>query len=431
MKSPYVLTVGELMRQDTAKFTLPPEFSPQNHLIINTPATLDFNSPGAQGFGVKRAGLAVPGSIMLLVAPGCCGRNTAALAGDNDLRERFAYLLLDDKDIITGRHLAKIDEAARLFIASRREAPTVLMICITCVDALLGTDMDSLCRRVEKNIGLPVRPCYMYALTRESHRPPMTAIRETVYSLLTPGRRQNSAVNLLGFFAPLDDESELYALLRQAGVRHIRELARARDYAAYQDLARANFNLVLNAEARGAAAWFRRQLNIPSLELTRMYQTDKIHTQYRILAATLNVGWNDSTYLCRAQKAVNGFCRAHQGIKISLGSRLNANPFELALAMTRYGLHVQEILCAPGSQDFFYLKKLAELSPHTKIYNHLAPIMLDFPTDAPVDLAIGKDAAYYHPEAAAVYWHDEIQPFGYSAVQKLFTAMGKAWEGKI
>ena len=60
---------------------IPSSLRTDAHLICNTPAAIDFNSPGAQGFGVKRAGLSVPGSIMLLVSPGCCGRNTAALSG--------------------------------------------------------------------------------------------------------------------------------------------------------------------------------------------------------------------------------------------------------------------------------------------------------------------------------------------------------------
>ena len=58
---------------------LPDELVSNRHLIYSSPATLAFNSPGAEGFGVKRAGLALPGSVMLLVAPGCCGRNTALL----------------------------------------------------------------------------------------------------------------------------------------------------------------------------------------------------------------------------------------------------------------------------------------------------------------------------------------------------------------
>jgi len=426
MSRGYVQSAAELSAYVTNKRKLPPEFSPQEHLIINTPATLDFNSPGAQGFGVKRAGLAVPGSVMLLVAPRCCGRNTSALAGDEDLKNRFAYLLLDDKDIITGRHLPHIADAAEAFARSRPQPPTAMMICITCVDALLGTDMERVCRQVEERLGIPSEPCYMYALTRESIRPPMVAVRETVYSLLKPVPRQRDAVNLLGYFAPLDDDTELYDLLRQAGVKHIRELARAKNYAEYLELGKANFNLVLNAEARGAANWFRRELNIPAAEITRLYDTNMIARQYEILAATLHINWNFGSHRARAEAAIKSFVSAHGGVNISVGSRLNANPFELALALAHCGLNVKEILCAPAPQDMAYIKKLGEVSPNTKIYNHLAPIMLNFRVTEPIDLALGKDAHYYHPEAKAVYWHSEVQPYGFSAVRQLFTAMEKA-----
>lgn len=61
--------------------------------------------------------------------------------------------------------------------------PSVVMICITCVDALLGTDMERICRKSEEKTGLPVRPCYMYALTREGRKPPMVHVRQSLYSL--------------------------------------------------------------------------------------------------------------------------------------------------------------------------------------------------------------------------------------------------------
>ena len=69
----YYCTAAELVR--LGKDAIPPQLISNTHLIYSSPATLAFNSPGAEGFGVKRAGLAVPGSIMLIVAPGCCGRN--------------------------------------------------------------------------------------------------------------------------------------------------------------------------------------------------------------------------------------------------------------------------------------------------------------------------------------------------------------------
>ena len=74
----YYISAAELAKR--GKGQIPDELLSSKHLIYSSPATLSFNSPGAQGFGVKRAGLAIPGSVMLLVAPGCCGRNTTMLS---------------------------------------------------------------------------------------------------------------------------------------------------------------------------------------------------------------------------------------------------------------------------------------------------------------------------------------------------------------
>ena len=124
---------------------LPVEFVSNKHLIYSSPATLAFNSPGAKGYGVKRAGLAVPESVMLLVSPSCCGRNTSLFKSSPEYKNRFFFQLLDDTDIVTGRHLMKINDACKEILDSLDKRPSAIMICITCVDALLGTDMERIC----------------------------------------------------------------------------------------------------------------------------------------------------------------------------------------------------------------------------------------------------------------------------------------------
>ena len=62
----YYCTVEELQKR--GRDDIPEQFRSNTHLIYSSPATLAFNSPGAEGFGVKRAGLAIPDSIMLIVA---------------------------------------------------------------------------------------------------------------------------------------------------------------------------------------------------------------------------------------------------------------------------------------------------------------------------------------------------------------------------
>lgn len=431
----YSITVQELARriEENGAGGIPPELRTDAHLICNTPAAIDFNSPGAQGFGVKRAGLSVPGSIMLLVSPGCCGRNTAALSGSGHYGERFAYLALDETDIVTGSHLQRIPEAVCALVASRRERPSVVMVCLTCADALLGTDMERVCRKAEAAAGVPVRPCYMYALTRESQRPPMQAVRETIYGLLQPRQKWARQANLLGFFTPVARDSELFSLLRQAGIRRAAELARCQTYEEFASLAAANFNLVLSDEAMGAALALEKRLGIPAIRLRRLYETAKIAKQYQALAHILGIAPEDfaaKDARKQAEDAVADFCRQYwRETVLAIGSRLNANPFELALALVRRGLAVCEILAVPSAADAFYLRELAKCSPTTRIYSLLEPTMLCYREDRSVTLALGADACLCHPHAKHVTWNDDEQPFGYQAVRALFERMAEAMSG--
>lgn len=431
-RAAYSITVQELARriEENGAGAIPPELRTDAHLICNTPAAIDFNSPGAQGFGVKRAGLSVPGSIMLLVSPGCCGRNTAALSGNGHYGERFAYLALDEADIVTGSHLQRIPEAVCAFVASRRERPSVVMVCLTCADALLGTDMERVCRKAEAAAGVPVRPCYMYALTRESQRPPMQAVRETIYGLLQPRQKWARQANLLGFFTPVARDSELFSLLGQAGIRKAAELARCQTYEEFASLAAANFNLVLADEAMGAALALEKRLGIPAIRLRRLYETAKITKQYQALAHILGIAPEDFTAAEvreQAEQAADAFCQQYgRETVLALGSRLNANPFELALALVRRGLAVREILAVPSAADAFYLRELARCSPSTRIYSLLEPTMLCYREDRAVTLALGADACLCHPHAKHVTWNDEEQPFGYQAVRALFERMAAA-----
>jgi len=431
----YSITVQELACriEENGAGGIPPELRTDAHLICNTPAAIDFNSPGAQGFGVKRAGLSVPGSIMLLVSPGCCGRNTAALSGSGHYGERFAYLALDETDIVTGSHLQRIPEAVRAFVASRRERPSVVMVCLTCADALLGTDMERVCRKAEAAAGVPVRPCYMYALTRESQRPPMQAVRETIYGLLQPRQKWARQANLLGFFTPVARDSELFSLLGQAGIRRAAELARCQTYEEFASLAAANFNLVLSDEAMGAALALEKRLGIPAIRLRRLYETAKIAKQYQALAHILGIAPEDFTAAEareQAEKTADAFCQQYgREAVLAIGSRLNANPFELALALVRRGLAVREILAVPSAADAFYLRELARCSPSTRIYSLLEPTMLCYREDRSVTLALGADACLCHLHAKHVTWNDEEQPFGYQAVRALFERMAAAMSG--
>ena len=422
MSRAYYCTVEEL--NERGKDNIPDQFRSNMHLIYSSPATLAFNSPGAEGFGVKRAGLAVPDSIMLIVAPGCCGRNTSLISSMPEYNDRFFYLMMDETDIVTGRHLKKIPKAVKEICDCCEKKPSVVMICITCVDALLGTDMERVCRKAEEKVDIPVRPCYMYALTREGRKPPMVHVRQSLYSLLEPQKKKGNVVNLLGFFSPLVDDCEMYELLQQAGVKTIHEIARCKDYEEYQTMSQANFNLVLHPEARFAAEDFHDRLKIPFIELRRLYQTDKIENQYRALGQVLGVSFDQEVYKKAAEEAVERFREVCPDASFAVGECMNGDSFELALALVRYGFRVPEIYGTITAENFVYIRHLAELSPNTKVFSNMEPTMLYYdPSGSGVNLTIGKDAGYYHRDQPNAVWNQDRQPYGYAGVRRLFETL--------
>ena len=443
---PFSMTVSELA--DAGYEALPEQFISGEHLIYSSPAALSFNSPGAEGFGVKRAALSIPGSVLLLVSPGCCGRNTSGIGDIPQYRNRFFFLNMDEADIVTGKHLKKVPDAVENvvndYVSRTGHKPSVVMICITCVDALLGTDMERVCRRAEEQVGLPVRPSYMYALTREGRRPPMVHVRQSLYSLLEKRRKRGTSINFIGNFAPLIDDCELYDIFRSIGVKNIRELPRCQSFDEFKLMAEANFNVVLNEEARPAAADMEKALGIPYIELRRLYQTDKIERQYKALGNALGVAFDTENVKSEALSAIKSFKEALEGAGFSfeqtenrpvfaVGEFLNADPFELSLSLVREGFAVSEIFGTVTNENFIYIEKLSELSPDTRIYSNLDPGMIHYDEHdtAHVDFVIGRDAAYYHPHAAGVMWREDIQPFGFAGVKKLYTELLSAFKASL
>ncbi|MBR6101941.1 MAG: oxidoreductase [Ruminococcus sp.] len=425
MAEAFYITARELAQNGYEK--LPRELDSSKHMIYSSPATLDFNSPGAKGFGVKRAGLVIPGSVMLLIAPGCCGRNTALLSSLG-YDERFFYLLLDDTDIVTGRYVKKIPEACKELLSELDTPPSVIMLCVTCVDALLGTDMERVCRACYELTGVRAAPAYMYALTREKRLPPMGLVRKSVYSLLEPQTRKSNECNILGFFSALEEGCEIYPLLKSAGIKRIREIGSCKTFEEYKEMSRANFSLVLNSEARAAAQDMQQRLGIPFIELTRMFRLDKIENQYRLLGQAIGAGLDCSPYRAAAEQVIARFREKHGTPTLAVGESLNADSFELSLALTEYGFRVAEIYGTVGERNFVFVKRLAEVSPETRIYSNLSPTMMNYIPSAEVEAAVGADACYYHVGKPGVEFNGEAQPFGYRGVTMLFEELGRAFE---
>ncbi len=392
---------------------IPSEYIPACHLIYSAPATLSYNSPGAIGFGVKRAGLVIPESVMLLVSPASCGRNSTILSQEEGYADRMFYLLMNETDLVTGRHLRKLKKAVEEILEVASPKPKVVVICITCVDALLATDLESIAKKIEAQMDVKIVPSYMYALEREGRKPPMTAIRQTIYSLLKREKVNPHAINLLGYFSTLNPESELFSLLKEAGLTTIHQVAEKKSLEAYYEMGQANFNLVLDSESLYAAEDLKNRLGMPYIELPRIYDMDRIHRLYQMFGQAIGVQFKDEAYYLQAQAYKKKIIEKVQEKKVVLGEMCNANPFELACVLENMGMEVCEIFANVTKRDLPTIQRLATLRPDLRVYTGIFPSMVHFQAREDIDLAIGKDAGVYYPNLPCIAWNEESQPFGY------------------
>ena len=80
----------------------------------------------------------------------------------------------------------------------------------------------------------------------------------------------------------------------------------------------------------------QERLGIPFIELTRLYRIDKIRNQYRLLGQTIGAALDDAVYYDEAVSKITQFREKYGALKIAVGECLNADSFELALALTEY-----------------------------------------------------------------------------------------------
>ena len=245
-----------------------------------------------------------------------------------------------------------------------------------------------------------------------------------IFPARAPTKKKGNVVNLLGFFSPLVDDCELYDLLHSAGIKTIHEISRCRDFEEYKTMAEANFNLVLHQESRYAAEDFNDRLKIPFIELRRLYQTDKIQNQYQALASVLGTSFELDEYREAAEQGIEDFRKVCPDASFAVGECMNGDPFELALALLKYGFKVPEIYGTITAENFVYMKQLALLSPETRVFSNMEPTMIYYdPAQSGVNITIGKDALYYHQDCPGLMWNQDEQPYGFAGVRRLFEAL--------
>jgi nitrogenase molybdenum-iron protein alpha/beta subunit len=351
-------------------------------------------------------------------------------------KDRMSYLYVDQNDIINGYDDLIFDAVGELFAALAPARPKVLLIFVSCLDDLIGTDHASLAARLSaKYPGVRFRDCHMNPIALDSSVPPGISVQNKMYSLLESGSsgagERDAAVNSIGNFDAIDPGSELRVFLENYGVGELRHISGYETFDSYQRMGRSRLNLVVNPAGLQAAGQMENSLGIPFIFLPVAYRMENVAQNYRLLGRAL--GGDDSTppdlsvFESEARGAARAALSAVGDLPVIVDDSAVTRPFELARALVEYGFNVARVVtgeCAPPDEE--NMRWILDSAPEIGIVQPEHHNSIKFDLRMGRSLAVGLDGAYLAGSDYLLDMLNDAGMYGYYGVTSLMTRMAKA-----
>jgi hypothetical protein len=337
-------------------------------------ATLHYCSPAHGGWGVVKVALLVPEVYLLFVCPAACGRHGAIAAIEQGYRNRIGYLCISDNEIILGGYEAEIEKGVRELLGRVKPRPRALMIFVSCIDDLLGTDHTTALTRMEAEHGIPIKLARMNPISMGGKLPPGIRVQKSMYEFLEPPEKRDRGVILLGAYRPPAQDSELAKLLDHYGFGPIRHPEYCDDFDSFKRMAQSAAAIMVRPEGKAAGEDLSSRLDIPVIRSFMAYEEDTLAERYQRLIAFLESLDDRGGTSLRGEGAERYFRNARESLaergrearevlgdaRIAIDSTVTIAPFNLALALVKSGLNLSRIYTTQLPE--FEKPSLAELA---------------------------------------------------------------------
>lgn len=391
--------------------------------------SLEYTAPSHGGWGLVRILTQVPELRLLFICPSACGRHSALGAVNQNIKDRVSYYYLDENEIAKG-YDAEIKEACKELLEEVLEKPKVLMIIVSCLDDLIGTDVDKVMEELNQEIPSVTFICgHMNPITMDTPSPPLITNLKLIYSLLGERKDGDRGINLIGPFVKPREESELYKFFEMTGCGPLRHITDFNDYEGYQTMAKSMMNLALSPIALPIVKELEEKNRQPFIELFTSYDLEDIDAKYEKLKAHFNLREDIAFLREKRAKAlskieeVKELCGDRE-VYIAQGGVFR--PFQLGAALKKYGFHVKAIIAQkllPIEKP--YMEELAEDEAiqflQTQHFNTI--LFRHRNKDA---IGIGLDAAYIAGTDHVLNILNDEELYGYDGLYRLMELIEEA-----
>ncbi|MBE5880499.1 MAG: oxidoreductase [Lachnospiraceae bacterium] len=400
--------------------------------------TLHYSSPANGGRGIVRTGMLIPESVELFVCPFACGRHGAISAVKQNLKDRLSYLYVNQADIINGYDDLIIPAVAEL-LDTLKKRPKVILIFVSCLDDLIGTDHEALREKLEMTYpDITFRSCHMNPISKGTKLPPAISIQNNTFSLINVTQERDFGINSLGNLIPVKEESELYIFLESLGYEKLRHISHYETFETYQDMGKSFANLVITPVARQAAEQLKQKHGMIYSFVPVSYRLEKIENDYMRMAEELklpHINWKGVDLVSFKERAEESIEEARKKVgktPIIVDASATKCPFGLARALVEYGFYVIRIQtpeCISIDRDD--CEWIAENYPEIEIVESLHHKSVLRDNQIPESIAIGVDGAYLAGSKYVVDLFDDEGMFGYYGIRCLMNMLEHAKEKEI
>lgn len=242
-------------------------------------------------FGVSAMVPLIQNSRALMIGPAVCLYNAKLQINLRSLTsdprpDNLLLLLLTQEDIIFGAY-DKIQQG--VIEADRKYQPEVLFVVTTCVQEIIGEDLDAVIKETQSRVKARLLVIHTDNFSCEDASPGIERTYLALADLMQPLPVKAQTVNLLGLRAPEGRKSEPVRLLESKGI-HIQNVIPA--YSTPAEISRApeaSLNIVLEHYALPLARQMEADFGTPFIYAERAYTPDAVCTWYEKMAKALHI----------------------------------------------------------------------------------------------------------------------------------------------
>lgn len=284
---------------------------------------------------------------MIFAGASCCMRGVALSAAECGALDRFSVILVKEDDLFGGKMEKMLIDGVSKILDALGTLPPCVVLFSGCIHETAGNDMDyvqsALASRYPEVDFIMSK---MNPTMRKSGITPEELMRMQLYAPL--GRRRMpsrgiKAVNIIGNIAPRSENSEVLAMLKEAGYT-VKDLCLCKNYDEYLDMANASMNVYMSPVAEKGAAELSKRLGIRLFYFPVTFDMSTLEKVLSSFASELSLKLPDIPSLKeKANAALKEARAAALGWKVAADFSAVSRPFELCRLLFESGFDVRKV----------------------------------------------------------------------------------------